>query len=157
MKKQLIAGLVLLTAATSFADAGNNFETWWNGKYATGSWFGLRDTLVEHGLTVTGEAKEVYFGQVTGGLPNQPKSNWLNEEKIKFVFDFKPLFGIKGLTIESSWRYRGGGNPQWAAGTPGIFNPSSITSGTGVRILPQLIEYSTPDSKGEDTDVLYRN
>ena len=23
---------------------------WWNGKYATGNWFGFRDTLEDHGL-----------------------------------------------------------------------------------------------------------
>ena len=105
----------------------------------------LAQPLKSYGLKVTGEAKEVYFGQVTGGLPNQPKGNWLNEEKLKFVFDFEPLFGIKGLTIESNWRYRGGGNPQWAAGTPSNFNPTTYASGTGVRILTQQIEYSTPN------------
>ncbi|MEI6492380.1 MAG: carbohydrate porin [Verrucomicrobiota bacterium] len=137
--------LVLLTAATGFADEGKTFETWWNGKYATGNWFGVRDTLVEHGLTITGDAREIYYGQVTGGLPNQPKSNWLNQESLKFVYDFQPVFGIKGLTIESNWRYRGGGNPQWAAGTPSNFNPTTYASGTGVRIMTQQIEYSTPD------------
>ena len=145
MINKSIAALVLLTAAPGFADGGKDFETWWNGKYATGNWFGVRDTLAEHGLTVTGEAKEVYYGQVTGGLPNQPKSNWINEEKIKLIYDFKPVFGIKGLTIESNWRYRGGGNPQWAAGTPSNFNPTTYASGTGVRIMTQQIEYSTPD------------
>jgi carbohydrate-selective porin OprB len=118
---------------------------WWSGKYATGNWFGVRDTLADHGLTVTGSAREIYFGQVAGGLPNQSQSNWINEEKIKFIYDFKPVFGISGLTIESSWRYRGGNSPQWVAGTPGMFNPSEATSGMGMRILPQQIEYSTPD------------
>ena len=122
-----------------------SFDTWWNGKYATGNWLGVRDTLVEHGLTITGEVKEVYFGQISGGLPNQSRSNWLNEEKLKFIFDFQPLFGIKGLTIESNWRYRGGGNPQWAAGTPSNFSPTTYTSGTGLRIMSQQVEYSTPN------------
>ena len=112
---------------------------------ATAGWFGLAQPLKSYGLKVTGEAKEIYFGQVTGGLPNQPKGNWLNEEKLKFVFDFEPLFGISGLTIQSNWRYRGGGTPQWAAGTPSNFNPTTYASGTGVRILTQQIEYSTPN------------
>ena len=116
---------------------------WWNGKYATGNWFGVRDSLVEKGLTITGEIKETYYGQVTGGLPNQAASNWLNEEKIKFLYNFEPIFGIKGLTAESIWRYRGGDSPQWVAGTPSMFNPSSSTSGMGVRMLTQQFEYST--------------
>ena len=119
------------------------FEAWWIGKYATGNWFGVRDTLSERGLTITGEAKEVYFGQISGGLPNQPRNNWLNEEKLKFVFDFQPLFGIKGLTIESNWRYRTGATPQWAAGSPSNFNPTTYASATGLRIMSQQIEYST--------------
>ena len=136
---------VVLTGATGFADGGKDFESWWNGKNATGNWLGVRDALFEHGLTVSGEAKEVYFGQISGGLPNQAKSNWLNEEKLKFVYDFQPVFGIKGLTIESNWRYRGGGNPQWGAGTPSNFNPSTLNSGMGVRIMTQQLEYSTPN------------
>jgi len=140
-----MALMVVLTVANAVAGESMNFETWWDGKYATGNWFGVRDTMADHGLTVSGEVREVYFGQISGGLPNQPRSNWLNEEKLKFVYDFQPVFGIKGLTIESNWRYRGGGNPQWAAGTPSNFNPSTLNSGMGVRIMSQQIEYSTPD------------
>ena len=135
----------MLTTVNVFAGDKMSFDTWWNGKYATGNWLGVRDTLAEHGLTITGEVKEVYFGQISGGLPNQSRSNWLNEEKLKFIFDFQPLFGIKGLTIESNWRYRGGGNPQWAAGTPSNFSPTTYTSGTGLRIMSQQVEYSTPN------------
>jgi len=122
----------------------NLFQDWLtqtNG--ATAGWFGLAQPLKSYGLTVTGEAKELFLGQVSGGLPNQPKGNWLNEEKLKFVYDFEPLFGIKGFTIESSWRYRAGGTPQYAAGTMSIFNPTAITSGPGLRVLTQQIEYST--------------
>ena len=145
MMKKTITALVLLTATNMFAGEGRDFETWWNGKYATGNWLGVRDTLSDHGLTITGEAKEVFYGQVTGGLPNQSMSNWINEEKLKLVYDFKPVFGISGLTIESNWRYRGGNSPQWAAGTPSNFNPSTLTSGMGLRIMTQQIEYSTPN------------
>ena len=151
----LAKAALAMTLLSAPAFAGTATETsqasptplsdWWNGKYATGNWFGVRDTLSEHGLTVTGSAREIYFGQVTGGLPNQPQSNWINEEKLKFIYDFKPVFGISGLTIESSWRYRGGNSPQWAAGTPGMFNPSEATSGMGMRIMPQQMEYTTPD------------
>jgi len=151
LAKTLLAITLLSTPAFSETPTGTPNSTstplldWWNGKTLTGNWFGARDTLADHGLTVTGSAREIYFGQVTGGLPNQPMSNWINEEKLKFIFDFKPIFGISGLTIESNWRYRGGNNPQWAAGTPGMFNPSEATSGMGVRIMSQQMEYTTPD------------
>ena len=116
----------------------SSLASWWsqpNG--ATAGWFGLADPLASYGLKITAEAKESYYGQVTGGLPNQPKSNWLNEEKIKFLYDFKPLFGISGLTIESVWRYRAGDSPVRAAGTPGMFfENSSINSGKGIGGTP---------------------
>ena len=133
------------TAVEDSKPATSPLTDWWNGKYATGNWLGVRDVLSDHGLTINATMKEGFFGQITGGLPNQSKSNWLNEEKIKFLYDFKPVFGISGLTIESVWRYRGGDSPAWAAGTPGMFNPSSDTSGMGLRILTQQVEYKTPD------------
>ena len=128
------------------ANATGAISSWWNQpKGVTAGWFGLAEPLGSYGLKITGESKEVFYGQISGGLPNQSKTNWINEEKLKFVYDFQPVFGIKGLTFESNWRYRGGGNPQWAAGTPSNFNPATYTSGMGVRILTQQFEYSTPN------------
>ena len=157
-KRSLLKGAIFLAIYTTLpvaytadkesvgASSSNPISSWWNQPNgATAGWFGLADPLASYGLKITGEAKEVFYGQVTGGLPNQAKSNWINEEKLKFVFDFQPLFGIKGLTLESNWRYRGGGNPQWAAGTPSNFSPATYTSGMGVRILTQQLEYSTPN------------
>ena len=123
------------------ANATGAISSWWNQpKGVTAGWFGLAEPLGSYGLKITGESKEVFYGQISGGLPNQSKTNWINEEKLKFVYDFQPVFGIKGLTFESNWRYRGGGNPQWAAGTPSNFNPATYTSGMGVRILTQQFE-----------------
>ena len=141
---------LLTTASVAYAvdasSSGNFFEDWLtqtNG--VTYGWFGLADPLKSYGLKVTGEAKELYSGQLSGGLPNQPNSNWDGEVKLKFLYDFAPLFGIKGLTLESNWRDRFGGTPQLTAGTYNIFNPTQLTSGTGVRILTQQLEYSTPN------------
>ena len=153
-RKQIlqISFFLIFITTSSIAVKADPFATrtfvsdWWvqtNG--ITAGWFGLSDPLKSYGLKVTGEAKELFLGQVSGGLPNQPKSNWLNEEKLKFVYDFEPLFGIKGFTIESNWRYRGGENPLWAAGTPNNFNPTTYASGTGFRIMTQQIEYTTPN------------
>ena len=43
---------------------------WWDGKYASGNWFGVRDTLEDHGLTLGGKWTGVYYGVVDGGKPN---------------------------------------------------------------------------------------
>ena len=154
IKEALHRGAVFLALLTTVsvaysADAsssGNFFQDWLtqtNG--ATAGWIGLADPLKSYGLKVTGEAKELYLGQVSGGLPNQPRSNWDGEVKLKFQYDFEPIFGIKGLTVESNWRDRFGGSPQFTTGTYNIFNPTQLTSGTGVRILTQQIEYTTPN------------
>ena len=114
----------------------------------TAGWFGLAEPLKSYGFSVNGEYKQQYFGQVSGGLPNQPASNWVGEVKLKFLYDFAPIFGLKGLTLESNWRERFGGNPQFKAGTAGaasIFQPTSMVSGPGVRILTQQFEYTTPN------------
>jgi len=124
----------------------NYLAEWWNQTNGgTYNWFGLGDPLNTYGLSVTGEAKELFLGQVSGGLPNQARGNWDGEVKLKFIYDFKSLFGIEGLTIESNWRDRFGGNPQFAAGTYNIFNPTQLTSGPGVRIMPQQIQYTSPN------------
>ena len=34
---------------------------WWNGKYASGDWFGVRDTLEDYGLTLGGNWTGVFF------------------------------------------------------------------------------------------------
>jgi len=128
-------------------ESSKNFISKWLGQTngATDGWLGLAQPLNSYGFSVSGEAKQLFLGQVSGGLPNQPYGNWLNEEKLKFLYDFEPLFGINGFTVESNWRSRNGGNPQNAAGTVSIFNPTQLTSGTGLRILSQQIEYTTPN------------
>ena len=114
----------------------------------TAGWFGLAEPLKSYGFSVNGEYKQQYFGQVSGGLPNQTASNWVGEVKLKFLYDFATVFGIKGLTLESNWRDRFGGNPQFKAGTAGaasIFQPTSLVSGPGLRIMTQQFEYTTPN------------
>ena len=129
---------------------------WWNGPSALDQWFGLGPILSAHGLTVTGSATERYLGQVSGGYSsaNQPQSNFINEEKLNALLNFAQLFGndaLNGLTFSSTWRYRNvGSNPGFASGTASgpssTFNPSALTTGLGVRILPQYLQYTTPNN-----------
>ena len=151
------------TAASAAADPGSTtspaspspwkaptWESWWKGDSATAQWFGSAPLLAKDGLKIQGEAKAVCFSQLPGGgLPNAPRSNWNTEMKLKFLYDFKPLTGVEGLTFLSYWRYRDSENPGLAAGTSGpssLFNPSNCTSGLGIRIMPQQFEYTTPNN-----------
>ncbi len=131
-----------------------SLSDWWNGKSAFGN---LLKPLSDHGLTVTGSIFQSYQGQVSGGYPaaNQPRSNWINEEKINALLNFGQLFGadaLNGLTFSSTWRYRNlGSNPGFASGTASgpssTFNPNASTSGLGVRILPQYLQWVSDSSK----------
>jgi len=126
-------------------------KDWWNGNSGTANWFGLGYPLKDNGLTIVGALKYVYFGQVSGGFPassGQPTSNFIPEVKLRFIYDFAKLFGIDGLTVTSYWRYRGvaGNNPAYAAGTTGItggWNPTDMSSGFGVRMMEQKLQYTT--------------
>ncbi|MEY2906786.1 MAG: Porin precursor, partial [Verrucomicrobiota bacterium] len=97
-----------------------------------------------YGFSVKGDMKEAYFGQVSGGLPNQPLSNWCFDMKLKGTLDLEKLFPVfSGWSISSYWRYRTGGNPRWAAGTPNFIAPSNMPNGAELWNLSQMLEYSS--------------
>ena len=123
-------------------------ENWWKGDSATAQWYGLAHIFEQYGLKVLGEAKEDFFGQLSGGLPNQSRNNWTTEIKLKFLYDFSKVAGIEGLTFQSCWRDRESENPALPAGTSGpsnLFAPTNITSALGPRIMSQQFEYTTPN------------
>ena len=144
-------------STSPFSSLEASAQQWWTGRSALNNWFGLGYPLADHGLSITGEVKEGYYGLVSGGLPNQNRSNWAGEVKLKGIVDFEKLAGIQGLTFESNWRYRqidGGTDATYtgfAAGTIGNssgFNPNHMSSGLGMRILTQFFQWQ--NEKGKD-------
>lgn len=135
------------------ASGGHFWDTekrWWNGTSGLGNWFGLGFPLKDHGITISGEFKQIYFGFVSGGLPNQPNSFWHNEIKLRGIFDFERIFGpgAKGFSFVSNWRYRNrGDNPQFKMGIPVSQLAESVTSGIGVRIQQQFLQWQSDGSK----------
>ena len=59
---------VITTSNNSLSESRSLLSEWWNGKYATGNWFGVRDTLEEHGLKLGVEWKANFLWNVDGGL-----------------------------------------------------------------------------------------
>ena len=138
--------------ASSFVWQPPTLSSWWNGSNALAGWGGLAPLMKDYGLTITGTAKEAFFGQVSGGVPGVNKGNWVNEEKLGLVYDFSTLFGLQGLTLESYWRYRNVDGSQnspytsFAAGTMGnssMFAPSRDTGGLGPRIMTQFLQWKS--------------
>jgi hypothetical protein len=69
--------------STPFSSLDSIAKTWWNGNSALGNWFGLGYPLNDHGLSITGTAKEGFYGIAAGGLPNLPKGTWGGEGEIE--------------------------------------------------------------------------
>jgi len=144
-------------SSSPFSSIESGFKQWWNGSSGLNNWFGLGYPLADHGFSVTGEAKESFYGGVSGGLKNQNQSNWAGEVRLKGLIDFEKLCGIEGLTFESNWRYRqinganGTASTANAAGTVGAssnFNPNHMSSGLGMRIMTQFFQWQ--NEKGKD-------
>jgi porin len=64
---------------------------WWNGKYASGNWFGVRDTLEDHGLKLGVEWKANFLWNVDGGL--QQRFGYDDEWKFRGTLDFAKVTG----------------------------------------------------------------
>ena len=124
---------------------------WWDGKYATGNWFGVRDTLEDHGLTLGGKWTGVYYGVVDGGKPNIRGSFF--DEEIKFTGElnfakltgWEPLEGLKGF---GEVRWRDGLNPNLRVGASPNFQPSHFQSGKQWRLMTFGLTYTTPELFG---------
>ncbi len=124
---------------------------WWNGKYATGNWFGVRDTLEDHGLKLGGRWIGVYYGVVDGGRPNVRGSFF--DEEIKFTgeLDFAKLTKwepLEGLKAFGEVRWRDGLNPNLRVGASGNFQPSHFQSGKQWRLMSFGFTYTTPELFG---------
>jgi hypothetical protein len=145
----LVFMTTLQVAFSSDQGTINSFLTdWYNQKNgATDKWFGLEAPMKTYGFSVKGDMKEAYFGQVAGGLPNQPKSNWCFDMKLKGTLELDKLFSaLNGWSMISYWRYRAGGNPRWAAGTPNFIAPSNMPNGADLWNLAQMIQYDSKNN-----------
>jgi len=124
---------------------------WWDGKYASGNWFGVRDTLEDRGLTLGGRWIGVYYGVVDGGIPNIRGSYF--DEEIKFTgeLNFAKLTGwepLEGLKAFGEVRWRDGLNPNLRVGASPNFQPSHFQSGKQWRLMTFGLTYTTPELFG---------
>jgi porin len=164
-KNKVISGFAALGLAWGFplgAQAGQTqppapekesntspFVEWWNGKYATGNWFGVRDTLEDHGLNFRIEWKANLLWNVDGGL--QQRFGYDDEWKFTGNLDFAKLTGwdaVKGLSLYSSVRYRGGAGVNKWVGASSNFSPSTFQGGRLWRFQTVYLTYVTPELFG---------
>jgi porin len=128
------------------------FSEWWNGKYMTGNWFGLRDTLEDRGFKFAGKYEGIFFGV----LDSQRGSRGFYDQELAFAgeLDFAKLTGLEALEGLSGfggvrWRdSRANSNPNTFVLASSLFQPSNNQSGTQWRLLTFGLEYETPELFG---------
>ncbi|HVE15950.1 MAG TPA: carbohydrate porin [Chthoniobacterales bacterium] len=148
------SGLVHAGTATTNTDVTvkeeSSLQKWWDGKYLTGDWLGVRDTLEDHGLTFSGNYQGVFYGVVD----SQRGSRGFYDMQINFgaelnlgkALNVEELNGIKAfgnVRYRDSWA---GSNPNNFVQANSMFNPSNFQSGTQWRLLSFGLEIGTADN-----------
>jgi len=139
-------------ALSAFAEEASRTAVWWNGKQATGDWFGVRETLADNGLTVRGRWRGIYYGIL--GSENGSGNAFPQELVFTAQLDFAKALrweAAEGLAAfgEVRWREPGAAaNPNNIVDADGLFNPSRYSGGVGWRLVEFGLRYRTPELFG---------
>lgn len=134
------------TPATSGAPASTETDgvaKWWNGKYASGDWFGVRTTLEDRGIVFSGDWKGAFYGIVDGGLDQRGAFD--EEINLKLKLDLEKMAGVTGLSLYGAVRWRDGENPNYYVGASPAFNPSHLQVGKQWRLMPFYAMWESRD------------
>jgi len=145
----LIPALAVAATIVNAQEGGSALEEWWNGKYMSGNWFGLRDTLEDRGLKFNGK----YYGAYFGIVDSQNGSRGVWDQGIEFGAEqnFGKLLGVdalEGVKGFGQFRYRDSSSladPNEVVGGSSMFNPSNWISGTQFRVLSFGLEIGSGD------------
>ena len=164
------ACLALLSPAPVFAGSespasieearGSALADWWNGKYLTGNWFGVRDTLEDHGLKLGGKYYGAYFGVVQS--QRGQRGYWDQGVEFNGELNFGKLFkadALKGVKGFGSVRWRDprlAADPNQFVQANNMFNPSNWISGVQWRVLSFGLEIGTEDLLPVKDMVIFR-
>lgn len=150
------AVLALTICTTALAEAPNPapeeptepwLVKWWNGKYATGHWFGVRDTMEDHGVKVNGK----YYGAFFGIVQSEEGSHGLWDQGIEIgpeinlgkLLNNEALNGVTAWAV-GRWRDpRQDADPNSDVEGNSMFNPSNWISGVYWRLLSFGLEISS--------------
>jgi carbohydrate-selective porin OprB len=85
---------------------GRRMESWMQGDYGTGDWFGVRTTLADKGLEISGGYTAEVWGNTTGGL----KQGTVYTGLLDFgaSLDLEKLVGWKGASVSTTWLWLSG-------------------------------------------------
>lgn len=125
---------------------------WWNGKYFTGDWLGVRGDLSDRGIEFKGKWEGVYCGVVDS---QRGARGFFDQE---LAFDAKvDVEKLTGSDAAKGWSAFGGGrwrdsrasaNPNsFVEGNP-MFNPARFQSGVQWRLTHFGLGYVSPEMFG---------
>lgn len=143
----LHAGETIATTATESSESW--LSEWWNGKSMTGNWFGVRDTLEDNGVKLSGR----YYGAFFGIVDSQGGSRGVWDQGIEFgpTINLGKLLRMDSLDSVSlfavgRWRDdRTAADPNQIVEGSSLFNPSNWISGVGWRLLSFGAEIGSGD------------
>ncbi|MFZ4598048.1 MAG: carbohydrate porin [Terrimicrobiaceae bacterium] len=148
-RKFLVLSILITISRLPAGEKVDPVRAWWQGEGATGKWFGAREVVEDHGLTLGGKWLGTVYGVVDGGL--EQRATFDEELKIEARLDFAALTGwrlLDGLTAQGAVRLRDGTNVNNFVGASPAFNPSSYQSGKQWRLMPFYLSYTTPELFG---------
>ncbi len=131
---------------------GSALGRWWDGRKATGDWFGARDVLEDNGLTINAQWRGIYFGIVAS--ENGTGNAFAQELAFGGRLDFAKLTRVGALDGlagfgEVRWREPGSGAfPNETVEASSLFNPSRYAGGAGWRLMNFGLTYTTPELFG---------
>jgi porin len=112
MRKILFSLLTLSFAGASAADAppseppSSAMHAWLTGDYGTGDWFGVRTTLADNGLDISGGYTAEVWGNTTGGIKQGAVYTGLLD--FGATLDLEKLVGWKGGSVSTTWLWLSG-------------------------------------------------
>lgn len=142
------AGALLVPLPLPAENSDSSLQQWWNGKYATGDWFGLRKKAQDHGFTASGNWKANALGVVDGG--KEQRGGFDEEIHFRLRADFQKITGVsalEGLSAVGRVRWRDGDGVNRDVGA-GMFDPSTFQGGKQWRLQDAYIQYVTPELFG---------
>jgi carbohydrate-selective porin OprB len=137
-------GLAATLCAGAQAQSDSAMAKWWNGKYASGDWFGARTTLENHGIIASGSWQGTFYG-ITGGGLDSPRGAFDEQILLGLKLDFEKMLGITGLSAQGSVRWRDGRNPNNYVGASPWINPSWYQLGQQWRLMPFFLTWESRD------------
>ena len=110
MKRALL--LLCLSFSAAFASSSsseqisNDADPWWKWDNATGDWLGVRATLKDKGMEISGGYTAEVWGNTTGGLKQGAVYTGLLDFRAKV--DLEKLVGWKGASVSTTWLWLSG-------------------------------------------------